>query len=182
MPPTVALTFWKETVNLACVARNNSLSAGPFPKQLRTIGQRTQQLLSSSLYHSPDHHPQDNSARTNYLPPPSFNLIQTLYFFSSGLLYWLFNPTKMDSVFSFTCRGIILYTAYQSVCPFVGIGSPHPLPRKQVCPSPWTQRREGSNTRLGVRGWRRTQFGRLDRKPGTLKLCREGFLFLPCNN
>ncbi len=29
-------------------------------------------------------------------------------------------------------RGIIRYIEYQSVCPFVGFGSPHPLTRKRV--------------------------------------------------
>jgi hypothetical protein len=30
---------------------------------------------------------------------------------------------------------IIVYIVYQSFCPCVGIGSPHPFPRKRVCPS-----------------------------------------------
>ncbi len=56
---------------------------------------------------------------------------------------------------------------YQSVCPFVRIGSPRPLSRKRVCPSHGTIGRGGSNTSLGVRE-RGSQFGRLESKPGTL--------------
>ncbi len=37
------------------------------------------------------------------------------------------------------------------VCPFVGVGSTHPLPPKRVRLPPWTQR--GSNTPLRVRGY-----------------------------
>jgi hypothetical protein len=40
------------------------------------------------------------------------------------------------------------YIEYQSVCPFVGNGSP--CPPKRVCLPSWTQR--GSNTRLRMRG------------------------------
>jgi hypothetical protein len=51
------------------------------------------------------------------------------------------------------CRGITVYTEYQSVCPFVGLGFPTPSPAsKSFC----------------GRGGGGTQFGRLDRKPGTL--------------
>jgi hypothetical protein len=42
----------------------------------------------------------------------------------------------------------------QSVCPFVGIGSPHPLPQKDVCP-PLDPKREGEQHSLageGVKG------------------------------
>ncbi len=46
---------------------------------------------------------------------------------------------------------ICVYLEYQSVCPFVRIGSP-PLSRKQVCPPLGTKGRE-DNTRLRVRGW-----------------------------
>ncbi len=62
-------------------------------------------------------------------------------------------------------RGIIVYMEYQSVCPFVGIGSTHSLPRKRVIsplgPEGWSYTR----FRVRVLG---TQFGRLGRKPGTL--------------
>ncbi len=62
---------------------------------------------------------------------------------------------------------ITLYLDYQIVCPFVRIGSPHPLsPPGSVSPH-WNQR--GVNTRLRVRnGGGGSQFGRLERKPGTL--------------
>ncbi len=52
-------------------------------------------------------------------------------------------------------RGIILYLEYQTVCPFVQIGSPHPLSRKRVChgsPLPLWNQKVGGNTRQGVRG------------------------------
>jgi hypothetical protein len=32
----------------------------------------------------------------------------------------------------------IQYIEYQSVCPFVGIGFPHPLSRKRVSPPTWS--------------------------------------------
>jgi hypothetical protein len=43
---------------------------------------------------------------------------------------------------------IIVYTEHQSLCPFVGIRSPHSLPRKRVCP-PWTQMREEQHSLAG---------------------------------
>ncbi len=58
-------------------------------------------------------------------------------------------------------RLVKVYTiprVYQSVCPFVRIGSPHPLYHKRVCPPPQEPKVGGS------------QFGRLERKPGTLCL------------
>ncbi len=30
-------------------------------------------------------------------------------------------------------RGILVYLEYQSICPIVRIGSPHPLTRKRAC-------------------------------------------------
>ncbi len=58
----------------------------------------------------------------------------------------------------FERRGIIVYIEYQSVCPFVGIGSP-------LSPSPSSLGPWGSNTPLRVMGG--TNFRRLDRTPGT---------------
>jgi hypothetical protein len=58
-------------------------------------------------------------------------------------------------------RGNILFE-YQSVCPFVRIGPPPP---SSECVPPWNQR--GGQHLLAVRG-RGSQFGRLERKPGTL--------------
>ncbi len=59
-----------------------------------------------------------------------------------------------DIIFhSLGCRGIIVYLEYQSVCPIVGIGSPHPLLRNRECLPPWIQSKGGSNTLLQVRGW-----------------------------
>jgi hypothetical protein len=47
-------------------------------------------------------------------------------------------------------RGIILYIEYQSVCPCVGIGSPHLLHRKRVChplgPKGWGSNSGGPNS------------------------------------
>jgi hypothetical protein len=49
-------------------------------------------------------------------------------------------------------RGIIVYIEYQSVCPFVGIGSPPPPP-PQASVSPLLDPKGGwSNTRLRMRG------------------------------
>ncbi len=59
-----------------------------------------------------------------------------------------------------TRRGTIVYIEYQSVCPFVGIGSP-PTPPPRECVPPRNQR--GGHTRM-----RGSQWGRLERKPGTL--------------
>ncbi len=61
---------------------------------------------------------------------------------------------------------IEIYIVYQSVCPFVEIGSPQPLPFKWVCLLPWTQM--GGATLTFGWGCEGTQFGRLGRKPGTL--------------
>jgi hypothetical protein len=62
----------------------------------------------------------------------------------------------------------ILYLEYQNVCPFVRIGSPRPL--KRVCP-PWNQRVGGQHSLAGE-GRGGSQFGRLERKPGTLSTLR----------
>jgi hypothetical protein len=58
----------------------------------------------------------------------------------------------------------VVYLEYQNVCFIFGIWSPHPLPRKRVCLLPWIQRAGGATLSCGRGG---TQFGRLDRKPGT---------------
>ena len=64
-------------------------------------------------------------------------------------------------------RGIIVivYLEYQSVCPIVGIGSPHPFSESERV-SPLGSK-GGEEHLFQVRGWG-TQFGRLDRRPGTL--------------
>jgi hypothetical protein len=49
----------------------------------------------------------------------------------------------------FNRKGIVVYLEYQSVCPFVGIGSPHPLPHKLVCLPPRTQRGEEQHSLAG---------------------------------
>jgi hypothetical protein len=56
------------------------------------------------------------------------------------------------------------YLEYHSVCPFVCIGTPHPLSRKRVCPSPRNQD-GGGHTGRRVRGF---QFRRLEKKLSTL--------------
>jgi hypothetical protein len=48
-------------------------------------------------------------------------------------------------------RTFVVDIEYQSVSPFVGIGSPHP--RKRVCLPPPLDLKEGSNTPSGARGW-----------------------------
>ncbi len=59
---------------------------------------------------------------------------------------------------------------YHSVCPLVGIGTPHPLSPQRVCPPPRTKGGDGGtvHTRLRVKGWRESQFGRQGRKLSTL--------------
>jgi hypothetical protein len=52
-------------------------------------------------------------------------------------------------------------------CPFVGIGSPHPLPRKRVCLPHWTHPGREEQHSLAGGGWG-TQLGRLERKHSTL--------------
>ncbi len=63
----------------------------------------------------------------------------------------------------FRRRGIIVYIEYQSGCPFVGIGSPHPLPRTRVCIPPWNHRGEEQHSLAGER-LGGTQFGQLHGK------------------
>ena len=69
-------------------------------------------------------------------------------------------------VFALPIEGFIVTIEYQSFCPFVEIGSPHPLPFNGVCLLPWTQM-GGATLTFGWEG-EGTQFGRLDRNPGTL--------------
>jgi hypothetical protein len=57
------------------------------------------------------------------------------------------------SLIYFMHKGIILYQEYQSVCPFVRIGSPAPFSRKRVYPPPPPGTNgEGGNTHLWARG------------------------------
>ncbi len=59
-----------------------------------------------------------------------------------------------------------IYKEYHSVCPLVGIGTPPPLSRKRVFPSP-PEPKGGGDTRLRVRGgW--SQFRWLEKKLSTL--------------
>ncbi len=51
-----------------------------------------------------------------------------------------------------TRRGIIVYLEYQSVCPFVEIGSHYPLPLAGGCLPPWNQKREDQHSTV-PRGW-----------------------------
>jgi hypothetical protein len=48
--------------------------------------------------------------------------------------------------------GVSVYIEHQSVCPFVGIGSPHPLSRKRECLPPWTDWEWGEQHSLAVEG------------------------------
>ncbi len=63
--------------------------------------------------------------------------------------FWTFHVINVSKLWCFptiwcmesTGRwGIIVYIEYQSVCPFVGIGSHHSHPRKRVYLPSWTQR------------------------------------------
>ncbi len=63
---------------------------------------------------------------------------------------FLFSTRSLSLVSSLAW--IIVYLEYQSVCLFVGIGSPHPFPRKRVCLPPRTYG-GGDNTRWRVREW-----------------------------
>ncbi len=56
---------------------------------------------------------------------------------------------------------------YQNVCPFIGIWSPHPLP---LCEDVYPLLPKGGGEATLPRGWWGwgNQFGRLERKPGTL--------------
>ncbi len=60
-----------------------------------------------------------------------------------------------------------IYIKYQSVCPFVGIRPP-PLPSPHASVSPPLDPKKGEQNSLAGEGVGGTQFGRLDRKPGTL--------------
>ncbi len=72
-----------------------------------------------------------------------------------------------DEDYTWMRRGIIVYLEYQSVWNIVWIESPHSLSRKRVCLPPWTQRGGGATLSCGWGGGL-TQFGCLDRNPGTL--------------
>ncbi len=62
-----------------------------------------------------------------------------------------FNAKKSTETHMQNCRGFILYIEYQSVCPFVRIGSPGPpLPLASVSPPPVSK---GGGATLRVRGW-----------------------------
>jgi hypothetical protein len=60
---------------------------------------------------------------------------------------------------------IYTYLDYQNVCPFVRIGTPYSLSRKQVCPP---RNQSGGHTRLRLMGWGGSQFRRLEKKPSLL--------------
>jgi hypothetical protein len=73
-------------------------------------------------------------------------------------IYCIYNPW-VNSLFScFQPQGMgsqSTHIEYHSVCPLVGIGTPHPHSRAGECASPWNQ-------------WGECQFRRLKRKPSTL--------------
>ncbi len=62
-----------------------------------------------------------------------------------------FPPLSPSPLLPLTPRGIIVYIEYQSVCPFVGIGSPTPSPASE-CVSPLGLKGGRSNTPLRVNG------------------------------
>ncbi len=75
-------------------------------------------------------------------------------------------------------RKIIVYSKYQSVCSFVRIGSPHPLPPCE-CVTPLGPKGGGGHHSLTGDGVWGTQIERLDRKSCTLyTLCHTPSLFL----
>jgi hypothetical protein len=47
---------------------------------------------------------------------------------------------------------LYLFLEYQSICPFVRIGSPRPLSRQRVCPPPQNQRVGGGQHSLAGEG------------------------------
>jgi hypothetical protein len=61
---------------------------------------------------------------------------------------------------------IILYLEYQSVCPFIRIGSPSPLSPKRVCLPPLEPK--GGQHLLAGEGAGGSRLGRLEKRPGTL--------------
>ncbi len=63
------------------------------------------------------------------------------------------NSSYLNLLLRTNRRGIIIvYIEYQSVCPFVEIGSHHPIPCKGVCLP--LGPKGGSDTPSRVRGWR----------------------------
>ncbi len=70
----------------------------------------------------------------------------------NGALRALALPVAVSLILRCCRRGIIVYIEYQSVCPFVVIGSPRPLPRKLVWLPPRIQV-GGRYTRLRGKGW-----------------------------
>jgi hypothetical protein len=78
-------------------------------------------------------------------------------------------PGATDRCWDRACPERRVYLEYQSVCPFVGIGS-HPPPSHPQAnvPPPTLDPREGESTLACGRRGVGTKFEQLDRKPGTL--------------
>ncbi len=62
----------------------------------------------------------------------------------------------------------VVYIEYQSVCPFVGTGSPPPLTRKRVCLPHLDPKGGGATLPCEVAGEGGIQFEQMERKPGSL--------------
>ncbi len=91
-----------------------------------------------------------------------FSFISFLIFISRILLIRLFSLCKYR-------RGIIVYIEYQSVCPFVWIGPPHPQHRKRKWLHPWPLGPKwGGDTFASGGGSGGSLFRRRDRISGTL--------------
>jgi hypothetical protein len=90
--------------------------------------------------------------------PPNLKLIKLITKLYNSFVKFLLKITKYCTY--------TVYLEYHSVFPLVGIGTPYPLSRTRVCPTPRNQNRGGGlHTRLRLRGGDgESQFGRQERK------------------
>jgi hypothetical protein len=64
---------------------------------------------------------------------------------------------------------VLIYIEHHSVCPFVGIGTPHPFSRKRVCPPPRTKGWGAHSP--AAKGVGESQFQRLEKRLALCLLC-----------
>ncbi len=98
----------------------------------------------------------------------------------SASYFYVKPPISLVRPYLLHRTAILEYIEYQSVCPFVGIGSHHhPLTRKRVCIPPWTQRGRGATVQHSLRGEGvHGGHNSLEGKPGTLyTLCRTPYRY-----
>jgi hypothetical protein len=68
-------------------------------------------------------------------------------------------------------QSLYIYKDYHGVCPLVGIGTPHPLSRQQVRPSPPEPKGGWGTLAAGEGGGGESQFRRLEKSLALCLLC-----------